>query len=125
MSTPVKYGVRIKINVSMILKEWLFAGKKGKYLDATVFLTPNDAGQYGDHGMVTQDVPQSVSQADPTVKQGPILGNCTVFWSEGVQQQPAPTHQPQAPTAPLAPQQTQPSSPSSNSFNDFDDDIPF
>jgi len=124
MSTQLKYGVRIKINVSMILKEWLFAGKKGKYLDATVFLTPNDEGQYGDHGMVTQDVPQAVSQADPTVKQGPILGNCTVFWSEGVQQQPpqAPAQQQyQAPTAPQAPAQPQPH----NNFDDFDDDIPF
>ena len=92
----MKYGVRLKINVSNIKKEDLFRGKKGAYLDATVFLDVDNQGQYGDNGMITQD-----AGPDAQDNKGPILGNATVFWRDDQQQQrPAAPQQQAAPTIP-------------------------
>ena len=99
-----KIGVSLKINVSEIEKHRLFAGAKGKYLDATVFIDIDQKDQYDNNGMITQDVSKEEKEAGT---RGNILGNCKVFWNDGggsTQQQPA---QQQAPA------------------NDFDDDIPF
>ena len=122
-----KIGVSLKINVSMIEKARLFSGQKGKYLDATVFIDLDQLDQYGNSGMITQDV--SKEEKDQGVK-GPILGNCKVFWSDSRQapQQPAAHNQQQQYQPPnqqvgfnqQAPQQAPP-----GGFDDFDDDIPF
>lgn len=93
-----KIGVAIKIDVSKIDKNRLFKGQKGTYLDATVFIDVDQLDQYGNSGMITQDV--SKQEKDNGVK-GNILGNCKVFWNEqgqtpqqqaqgGFQQQQAP-----------------------------------
>jgi hypothetical protein len=105
----MKTGIRIKIDVTKIDKARLFEGKSGaKYLDATVFMDPDNPGDYGDHGFISQDV--SKEERDQGVK-GPIIGNVKVFWTgESQPQQAAPQATPQAPP-PAA---------------DFDDsDIPF
>ena len=129
-----KIGVSLKINVSMIEKARLFAGQKGHYLDATVFIDTDQLDQYGNSGMITQDVTKP--EKDQGVK-GPILGNCKVFWKEsantaaapqqyqqqapqqapqqGYQNQPNPTYQ-QAPQPQQMAPQGQPQ---------LDDDIPF
>jgi hypothetical protein len=91
-----KIGVSFSINVSQIEKERLYAGKKGKYLDCTVFIDPT-ADQYGQHGMITQSV--SKEEKAQGVK-GPILGNAKIFWSENgmpQQQQQPQQQQPQQP----------------------------
>ena len=132
-----KIGVSLKINVSEIEKARLFAGKKGKYLDATVFIDINDFDQYGNSGMITQDVTKE--EKDNGVK-GNILGNCKVFWNDSApeqqgnwgQQKPAPQPAPagnyQQAQANHAQQQA-PQQQSAPKFNeppmDFDDDIPF
>lgn len=67
--------VRLKIDVTKIDKGRLFQGKKGTYLDATVFLN-DEPGQYGDHGMITQDVSKEEREAGT---KGAILGNATIF----------------------------------------------
>lgn len=86
-----KVGISLKINVSMIEKARLFEGKKGKYLDATVFVDLGDADQYGNHGMITQDVTKE--EKDSGTK-GPILGNCKVFWQgEGKSESQSRPHQ--------------------------------
>ena len=77
-----KIGVSLKIAVTKIDKARLFAGKD-TYLDCTVFIDPNNMDQYGNHGMITQDV--SKEERAQGVK-GNILGNCKVFWNEGGQQ---------------------------------------
>jgi hypothetical protein len=75
-------GVKIKINVKQIEKARLFQGKKGGvYLDATVFIK-DEEDQYGNHGMITQDV--SKEEKDKGVK-GNILGNVKVFWTDAEQ----------------------------------------
>jgi hypothetical protein len=103
----MKVGVKLKINVSEIEKARLFKGKKGTYLDATVFIDIDQKDQYENNGMITQDV--SKEEKDAGTK-GPILGNCQVFWSDG-NNQPA---QQQAPVQQAPPM-----------VDDLDSDIPF
>jgi len=67
--------VRLKIVVTKIEKDRLFQGKKGTYLDATVFLN-DEPGQYGDNGMITQDVSKEEREAGT---KGNILGNATIL----------------------------------------------
>lgn len=74
-----KIGVSLKIDVSKIDKARLFSGQKGTYLDATVFIDIDQLDQYGNSGMITQDV--SKDEKHQGVK-GNILGNCKVFWNE-------------------------------------------
>jgi len=71
--------IAIKIDVSKIDKERLFQGKKGSYLDATVFLN-DEEGQYGDNGMITQSV--SKEEREAGIK-GNILGNVKILGEFG------------------------------------------
>ena len=93
-----KVGIRLKIDVSKIVKNRLFKGDKGVYLDATAFVDLGELDQYGQSGMITQDV--STEERENGVK-GAILGNSKVFWSEGLppknqgqQQQQPPLRKP-------------------------------
>jgi hypothetical protein len=55
----------------------LFEGKGGStYLDATLFLTDETSGDYGDHGMITQDLGKERREAG---EKGPILGNAKIL----------------------------------------------
>ena len=101
-----KIGVAIKLDVSKIDKARLFKGAKGMYLDATAFIDLDELDQYGNSGMITQDVTKE--EKDSGTK-GAILGNSKVFWRDGGQQA-APQAAPQA---------------ASSSFEDFSGDIPF
>jgi len=105
----MKAGISLSINVTEIEKARLIDGKKGKYLNATVFVDLDNADQYGNHGMITQDVSKEEREAGA---KGPILGNVKVFWKDSGRTAEAnqPKHQPSQ----------QPSS-----FDNFDDSIPF
>jgi len=91
-----KIGVSLKLNLTAVDVARLFQGAKGQYLDATVFIDLAQLDQYGNSGMITQDVKKE--EKDQGVK-GNILGNCKVFWAEnGQAPQPlnqAPQQQPQ------------------------------
>jgi len=100
-----KIGVQVKIDVSKIDKALLYKGSKGVYLDATVFIDVDTPDQYGNHGMVTQDISKEAKDAG---EKGPILGNVKVFWKDSNQAQ-KPTGKPAKPTK----------------GDSFDDDIPF
>ena len=108
-----KVGIRLKINVDMIDKARLFRGNKGTYLDATAFVDLDQLDQYGNSGMITQDVAKT--EKDAGVK-GAILGNARVFWrdsgSETGNSRPTSGEQSQHKT-------------SQPTFDNFDDDIPF
>jgi hypothetical protein len=107
-----KVGISLKINVSMIEKARLFKGSKGMYLDCTAFVDLDQLDQYGNSGMITQDVSKEEKESGT---KGPILGNSTVFWKgEGKQQSQSTPHQ-------SAQQQGQPQAAPDN----FDDDVPF
>ena len=138
-----KIALSLKINVSQIDKARLFAGQKGKYLDATIFVDLSELDQYGNGGMITQDVSKEEKQQG--VK-GNILGNGKIFWvengqapqpqgqSQGSYQQQAPqqqqggfVQQQQQPSQQLAQkrQQAQQQSVNTNGPIDFDDDLAF
>lgn len=91
-----KIGVSLKIDVSRIEKARLFKGQKGTYLDCTAFIDLDELDQYGNSGMITQDVTKEEKEAGT---KGPILGNSKVFWSENSQAarpQKQPANQPAA-----------------------------
>ena len=67
MSIPIK----ITINVTRILKEYLFDGKNGKYLSLVVWKN-RVPDQYGNTHRVDQDLPKEARDAG--VKP-PVLGN--------------------------------------------------
>tara|TARA_R110000744_G_scaffold361181_1_gene468869 strand:- start:338 stop:631 length:294 start_codon:yes stop_codon:yes gene_type:complete len=79
-----KIGVSLKIDVSKIDKARLFKGAKGVYLDCTAFIDLDELDQYGNSGMITQDVTKEEKQSG--IK-GPILGNSKIFWKDGQQGQ--------------------------------------
>lgn len=71
-----KIGVSVRIDVTKILKERLYVGKKGTYLDLTTFIDPDDPDQHGNHGFITQSVSQDEREQGVRL---PILGNSKVF----------------------------------------------
>tara|TARA_R110000822_G_scaffold199902_1_gene337552 strand:- start:9 stop:449 length:441 start_codon:yes stop_codon:yes gene_type:complete len=77
-----KIALSLKIDVSKIDKARLFSGQKGTYLDATIFVELAELDQYGNSGMITQDVTKE--EKAQGVK-GNILGNGKVFWVENGQ----------------------------------------
>jgi len=110
-----KVALSLKIDVSKIDKNRLFKGSKGTYLDATIFVDLDELDQYGNSGMITQDVSKEEKQNG--VK-GNILGNGKVFWKDS-----GNTNQQQRQAPQQMPTQAQ------NQYNEppmnFDDDIPF
>lgn len=144
-----KIGISIKLDVKKLDKARFFAAQSGAlYVDLTMFLDPDNEGQYGDHGFATQST--SKEERDSGV-QMPILGNGKIFYglnelkSSGQQapkqqapQQQAPSKfqqqaQQQAAQVGYVPQQTggfsqQQQAPKVNPQEpsiDFDDEIPF
>ena len=113
-----KIGVNLSIDVKSIDKARLVAHQNGKtYLNMTAFIDPDSPGQFGDHGMIKQDV--SKEEKAGGVK-GAILGNAKVFWQDNAQQQEAggANAYQQLSGQPQAPQQIPPA-------DDLDDLIPF
>lgn len=103
-----KIGVSLNIAVSKIDKARLFKGAKGVYLNCTAFIDLDELDQYGNSGMITQDVTKEEKEAGT---KGPILGNTKVFWQDSGQSSQQPTAQKHA--APT------------EDFGDFDQEIPF
>jgi hypothetical protein len=83
MARPIK----IKINVTRILKEYIFEGKNGKYLNLVAWPNKNGTGQYGDTHFVSQDIPK---EARDEGVQAPILGNLTLPEDEAPARQQPP-----------------------------------
>ena len=88
-----KVALALKINVSAMDQARLFNGQKGQYLDATVFVDLAQLDQYGNSGMITQDV--SKEEKAQGIK-GNILGNAKIFWTNNGQM-PQQAMQQQAP----------------------------
>lgn len=87
MRAVVEWGmISAKLDVSKILKEHLFKGEKGTYLDITLIENRDGPDQYGNDYFVVQDLGK---QARESGKRGPILGN-----AKNRGQKPAPAQQP-------------------------------
>lgn len=75
--------IRLKIDVTKIVREALFKGDKGTYLDATLFLE-DGMDEYGQCGRIVQDLGKKRREAG---EKGPILGNAKHAGQGGQQQQ--------------------------------------
>lgn len=74
-----KIRVALKIDVSKIDKDRLYKGAKGTYLDASLYVDLDQADQYGNHGMITQQVSKEEREAGT---KGAILGNGKIIWRD-------------------------------------------
>jgi hypothetical protein len=113
MSNP--RPIKLKIDVSKILKDHLYKGAKGTYLDCVVWPNKDGTGNYGDTHYIVQELSR---QARDAGERGPIIGNATVPEVERpIQREERQVYKPAArkydgPTRPIA--------------DDMgDDDIPF
>ena len=82
MARPIK----LKINVTRILKDHLYAGKNGKYLDLVVWPNKNGPDQYGNTHFVCQELSKEARDAG---EKGPIIGNLTLPADESPPQRQA------------------------------------
>ena len=82
---------KIKINVLKILKEHLFKGQKGTYLDCAIWPNKNGTGEYGDTHYITQEISKEARERG---ERGAIIGSLT--WIDEPKAAPAP-RQPQPP----------------------------
>ena len=71
MARPIK----LKLNVTRILKEHLYEGKNGKYLDLVAWPNKNGLDQYGNTHFVCQELSKAARDAG---EKGPIIGNLTL-----------------------------------------------
>ena len=94
--------IAAKIDVKKILKEHLYAGAKGTYLDIAIHDNRDGRDQYGNDGFITQSVSK---EARDRGEKGPIIGN----WK---------TLEPKGQAAPKAKVETTTTEPE-------DDDLPF
>ena len=83
-----RIGLNIRVDVQKILKERLYKGEKGVYLDLNTFIDTDKEDTYGNHGFISQAT--SKEEREQGV-QTPILGNCKVFFNDS-QAQPTPSH---------------------------------
>jgi hypothetical protein len=97
--------IKAKLNVSAVLKQHLFKGEKGTYLDITLLENKNGTDQYGNDYMVVQDIGKEARERG---EKGPILGNAK-NWNKPT----GPAKAPPAQQAKSAPRE------------DLDEDIPF
>lgn len=101
--------ISAKINVSKILKDHLFKGEKGTYLDITLIENKEGTDQYGNDYFVVQDLGKEARERG---EKGPILGNAKIRGAKQAAQAPAPQHAKPAPN----PQ---------HAYDPSDEDVPF
>ena len=88
--------IKTSINLSLIPKDKIINGKKGKYLP--IAITVNDeVDQFGNHGPVVVD--QSKEEREAKVAKV-YLGNSKVVWSNGTFPEPVKLDQPVTAAAP-------------------------
>ena len=83
--------ISAKINVSKILKEHLFKGEKGTYLDITLIPNKEGTDQYGNDYFVVQDLGKEARESG---QKGPILGNAKTRGAKPSAPKPAPAAKP-------------------------------
>lgn len=98
-------SISCKIDVTKILKDKLFKGAKGTYLDITLIENRDGTDQYGNDYFIVQDLGKDARERG---EKGPILGNAKIRGGKHAPVAPKPA----APAA--APRQ-----------ENIDEDVPF
>jgi len=78
---------RLKLDVTKIDKSAMFKGEKGTYLDITLLDNRDGTDQWGNDGMIVQDIGKQRREAG---EKGPILGNWKFIGQQQPQAKPAP-----------------------------------
>jgi hypothetical protein len=76
--------ISASINLAQIDKAHIVEGKKGKYVNIALLISPND--QFGNDFMVVQSLPKELREKG---QKGPILGNAKAWTGEGSKSQEA------------------------------------
>lgn len=94
--------IRLKIDLSKVLKEHLFKGKNGaEYLDVTLMENRDGPDRFGNDYMAVQDVGKEARMAG---KRGPILGNAKAYPDRGAStQSESMQHPPRTASTPSTP----------------------
>lgn len=79
--------ISAKLNVSKILKDRLYKGEKGTYLDITLLENRDGPDEYGNDFMVVQDLGKEAREKG---EKGPILGNARIRVGKPVPRQDEP-----------------------------------
>lgn len=82
--------IKAKIDVTKILKEHLFIGNKGTYLDVAIWPNKNGPSDRGETHYIVQEISR---EARDRGERGPIIGNLTIPDDAP----PPPRQQPQRP----------------------------
>lgn len=82
-----------KIDVTKILKEHLYQGKQGKYLDLAYFSNKDGKDKYENDGFIVQGLSK---EARENGEKGPIIGNWRYHESKGDKPKPKPAPAPAA-----------------------------
>ena len=85
----MKVGLNLSIDVTKIVKDRLYKGEKGTYLNLTTFVDLDNADQYDNNGFISQSV---TKEERANGVQTPILGNVKVIYKDG-DSAPAPSQQ--------------------------------
>ena len=80
----MKVGIEVRIDVKKIDKLKLYKGEKGTYLTMTTFIDTDQKDQYDNNGFISE---HASKEEKAQGKQGTILGNCKVFYTDGGQPQ--------------------------------------
>ena len=75
----MKVGLNISIDVSKIVKERLYKGEKGNYLNLTTFVDLDNKDKYENNGFISQSV---TKEERSNGIQTPILGNVRVMYKD-------------------------------------------
>jgi len=89
--------ITAKIDVTKILKDELYKGQKGTYLDLVLFENKNGEDANGNHGIVKQSLSKATREAGEV--EAPILGN---YKQKDFQPKAAPAPRRIVPAAPEA-----------------------
>jgi len=79
-------NIKVTIDVTKIIKDQLFQGEKGIYLDLVLIPTPNS--QYGNDYLVKQD-----NKDRELSKDNPVLGNAKNFGGKPYKEPETPKEQ--------------------------------
>lgn len=94
VTKSIMQNLKLKIDVTKILKEHLFSGKSGaKYLDIVLWENRDGVDQYGNTHRADQDLPK---EARDKGAKGPILGNAKPFGVQAKAATTKPTPKPKA-----------------------------
>jgi len=74
--------IKAKINVTKILKEHLFKGKSGTYLNLVIWPNKDGIGEYGDTHGIKQEISKEARDAG---EKEPFIGNLTMPEEEAPQ----------------------------------------